>query len=112
MVTNDARCTCEIKSRAAMARAAFNKKDTVFASKLDLNLKNKLVNCYIWSVALYGAETWTLWKVGHKYLENFKMWCWGRRKKISWIDCVKNEEDLLRDKEEREYPTHSKTKEG
>jgi len=32
------------------------------------------------------------------------MWCWGRRKKISWIDCVKNEEDLLRDKEEREYP--------
>ena len=38
--------------------------------------------------------------------------CWGRRKKVSWIDCVKNEEDLLRDKEEREYPTDSKTKEG
>ena len=56
-----------------MARAAFNKKKTVFTSKLGLNLKNKLVNCYVWSVALCGAETWTLWKVGHKYLENFKM---------------------------------------
>ena len=94
-----------------MGRAAFNKK-TVFTSKLDLNLKRKLVNCHIWSVALYGAETWTLWKVGHKYLENFKMSCWGRRKKISWIDCVKNEEMLLRDKEKREYPAHNKTKEG
>jgi hypothetical protein len=41
-----------------MAKAAFNKKKkTVFTSKLDLNLRTKLVNCYIWSIALYGAET-------------------------------------------------------
>jgi hypothetical protein len=110
MVTNGVRCTCGIKSRVAMGRAAFNKK-TVFTSKLDLNLKKKLVNCHIWSVVLYGAETWTLWKVGHKYLENLKMSCWGGRKS-SWIGCVKNEEVLFRDKEEREYPAHNKTKEG
>jgi hypothetical protein len=24
---------------------------------LDLNLRKKLVKCYIWSMALYGAET-------------------------------------------------------
>jgi len=29
MTTNDARCTCEIKSRIAMTEAAFNKKKTV-----------------------------------------------------------------------------------
>jgi hypothetical protein len=29
----------------------------LFASKLDVNLKNKLVMCYIWSTALCGAET-------------------------------------------------------
>ena len=95
-----------------MARAAFNKKKTVFTSKLDLNLKKKLVKCYIWSMALYGAKTSILWKVGQKYLENFKMWCWGRRNEISWIDCVKNEEVLLRVKKEREYPIHNKTKGG
>jgi len=38
-----------------MAKAAFNKK-TLFTSTLDLELRNKLVNCYIWSIALYGAE--------------------------------------------------------
>jgi hypothetical protein len=71
MITNDARCTGEIKSRIAMAKAAFNKKKNLFTSKLDLNLRKKLVNCYIWRIALYGAETWTLRKVDQNYLESF-----------------------------------------
>jgi len=47
MLTNDGRCTREIKSRMAMADAAFNKKKTLFTSKLDLNLRKKLIKCYI-----------------------------------------------------------------
>jgi len=31
-----------------------------FTSTLGLELRNKLVKCYIWSIALYGVETWTL----------------------------------------------------
>jgi hypothetical protein len=38
IITNDARCTREIKSRIAMAKAALNKK-TLFISKLNLNLR-------------------------------------------------------------------------
>jgi hypothetical protein len=76
MKTNYARCTREIKSRIAMARAAFNKKKTLFRSKVDLNLRKKLVKCYIWSLTLLGAETWTLGEAEHKYLESFQMWCW------------------------------------
>jgi hypothetical protein len=37
MITNDARFTSEIKSRIAMAKAAFYKKKTLLARKLDLN---------------------------------------------------------------------------
>jgi len=44
---NDGGCTCEIKSRIAMAKAAFNKKKTPFTSTLDLNLRKKLLKCYI-----------------------------------------------------------------
>jgi hypothetical protein len=77
MITTDARCTREIKSRIVMAKEAFNMK-TLFTSKLDLNLRKKLVKCNIWSIALYGAETWTLRKVDQKYLESFEMWCWRR----------------------------------
>jgi hypothetical protein len=88
----------EIKSRIAMAKTVFNKKKNIFTSKLDLNLRKKLVKCYIWSMALYGAETWTLRKVDQKYLES--MWYWRRMEKISWTDRVRNEV-LHRVKEDR-----------
>ena len=57
--------------------------------------------CYIWSIALYGAETWTLRAVDQKRLESFEMWCWRRMEDISWTDHVRNEEVLLRVKEQR-----------
>jgi hypothetical protein len=59
-------------------------------SKLDLNLRKKLVKFYTWSTALYGVETWTLRKADQKYLESFEMWCWRRMGKISWTDRVRN----------------------
>jgi hypothetical protein len=84
-----------------MAKKMKEKEKTLFTSKLNLNLRKKLVKCYIWSVALCGAETWTLGKVDQKYLESFDMWCWRGMEKISWTDRVRNEEVLHRVKEER-----------
>lgn len=57
MVTNDARCTYEIISRISRAKAAFNKKRAIFARKLDVNLTNKVVMCYIWNIYWYDGET-------------------------------------------------------
>jgi len=98
---NYASCTCEIKSRLAMAKAAFNKKRALFTSTLDLKLRKKLIKCCIWSIALYGVETWMLQAVDQKHLESFEMWCWRRMEKISWTNHVQNEEVLFRVKEQR-----------
>jgi len=68
---------------------------------LDLKLRKKLVKCYIWSIALYGAETGTIRAVDQKQLESFEMWCWRRMEKISWTDHVRNEGVLLRVKQQR-----------
>jgi hypothetical protein len=92
ILTNDGRCTCKIKCRIATDKAAFNKKRAFFTSTLDLELRKKLVKCYIWSIALYGAETWTLRSVDEIHLESFEMWYWRRMENISWNDHVKNEE--------------------
>jgi hypothetical protein len=101
MLTNDGKYAFDIKCRIAMAKAAFNKKRTLFTSTVDLELRTKLVKCYIWSIALYGAETWTLRAVDQKHVENYEMWCWRRMGKISWTDHVRNEDVLLRVKEQR-----------
>jgi len=47
MITNDASCTREIKARNAMANGAFYKKKTLFASKMDLNLRGKPVKVHL-----------------------------------------------------------------
>jgi len=70
IIINDARRTREIKSRIVMAKTAFNKTKALYGSKLDSDLRKKLVKCYIWSTALYGAGTWTLREVDQKYLES------------------------------------------
>ena len=46
MLTEDGRCTCEIKSRIAMVKAAFNKKKNLFTSKLDLTFKGRMRYIY------------------------------------------------------------------
>jgi hypothetical protein len=65
-ITNDGRCTCEIRSRTAMAKAAFNKNRALFTDKLGLNLRKKIMKCYTLSVVLYVAESWTLREVDQK----------------------------------------------
>jgi hypothetical protein len=55
-ITNYAGCICQIKARTAMAKAAIGKKKILSTSQIDLNLKKKLVKCYIWST---------------------EMWCWN-----------------------------------
>ena len=74
LLTNDGRCTREIKSRIAIAKTEFSKKKNIFTSKLNLNLRKKLIKCYIWSMALYGAETWTLRAADQKYLDAGEGW--------------------------------------
>ena len=44
MLTNDVRCTCEIKCRIAMAKAAFNKNRVLLTNTLDLKLRKKIAN--------------------------------------------------------------------
>ena len=56
-----------------MATEPFNKKNTLFTSKLDLNLKKKQVKCYIWTTVLCGVETWTLRKGDQTYLESYEV---------------------------------------
>jgi hypothetical protein len=71
MTTNCAKFAGEIKFRTVIAKAPFNKKKALFTSKLDINLRKKVVSEYTVSIALYGAETWTLRKVSQNCLERF-----------------------------------------
>ena len=87
----------EIRCRIEMARHGFMRFKQLFCDpKLYLGLRLGLVKCYIWSILLYGAETWTL-KVGlMNSLEAFELWCYRRMLRIPWTARISNEEVLRR----------------
>ena len=49
-------CCQEVKQKIAMAKEAFNRKGSIFCGPLKKELRKRLLNCFVWSVALYGAE--------------------------------------------------------
>ena len=63
-------------------------------SKIGLDLRKRLSKCHIWSVLLYGCESWTVSKNTVNKLEEIEMWFWRRMVRISWIEKMTNEEVL------------------
>jgi hypothetical protein len=78
-----------------------NKKQLLCSNNLTLELKKKLIKSCIWSVALYGSETWTLGKNEERVVNAFETRCWRRTLKIKWTDRITNDKVFQRAKEER-----------
>jgi hypothetical protein len=66
IVINDARCTREMKSRIVTAKAKFNRKMALFTTKMDFELRKKLVkvyNCMVLKSEHIGKQMRNTWEV-------------------------------------------------
>lgn len=59
--------------------------------------------CYVFSIGLYGAETWTLTKATTNKLDAFELWLYRRIVRISWTEKIKNIEILHRIGKKKEF---------
>ena len=66
-----------------------------------MSLKKKLIKALIWSIALYGAETWALKKADIQRLEALEMWLWRNMLHTKWTDKITNQRVLQQAEEER-----------
>ena len=78
-----------------------NKKHLLCSNKLSLEIKKKLTKSCIWSVVLFGSETWTLGKNEEGVVNVFETWCWRRMLKIKWTHRITNAEIFQMAKEKR-----------
>ena len=62
----------------------------LLADSHDVSLVKNIVKCFVWSVVLYGAETWALRRNEQKQLEAFEMWVWRSMERVKWTDKIKN----------------------
>ena len=70
LLSEDGRSEREIRARIAMAKDAFDKHQQLLSNSLNKDIKKRLVKAPVWSVLLYGAETWTMKKADRKRLES------------------------------------------
>lgn len=94
----------EIKIRIEKARTVFNRMRNVLCNmNITLHLRTRFLKCYyVFSVLMYGVETWILTDATCKRLEAFEMWCYRRMLRISWTYRVTNEAVLQRMQKEKE----------
>ena len=90
-ITEDGRSESEVIRRIAKSKNAFASMHHLLTSRnIRVATRMRLVRCFIWSLFLYGCETWTLTTKVEKKIEAFEMWIYRRILKISWKEKKTN----------------------
>lgn len=61
-----------------------------------IDVKLRILRCYVWSIVRYASETWIITKNVERKINAFEMWGYRKMMKIKWTDKIRNEEVLRR----------------
>ena len=53
-----------------------------------------LVKAMVFSVVMYGRESWTIKKTERRRIDAFELWCWRRLLRVPWTACISNQSIL------------------
>ena len=69
--------------------------DSILKSR-DVTLPTKicLVKAMVFTVVMYGCESWTIKKVEHRRIDVFELWCWIRLLRVPWTARRSNQSIL------------------
>ena len=75
----------EIKRCLLLGRKAMTNLESVLKSRDTILPTNVcLVKAMVFSVAMYGYDTWAINKAEHWWTDAFKLWCWRRLLRVPW----------------------------
>ena len=78
-ITADGDCRHEIKRRSLLERKAMTNLDSILESRdITLLTKVRLVKAMVFSVVMYGCESWSIKKAEPQRIDAFELWCWRR----------------------------------
>ena len=84
-ITADGDCSHEIKRPLLLGRKVMTNLDSILKSReITLPTKVHLVKAMVFSVVIYGCESWTIKKAECWRIDAFKLWCWTRLLKVPW----------------------------
>ena len=89
----DGDCSHEFKRCLLLGRKVMTHLDSLFKNRDNaLPTKFHLVKGMVFSVGMYGCETWTIKKTEHRRIDVFELWCWKRR--VPWTARRSNQSIL------------------
>ena len=75
-ITADGDCSHEIKRCLLLGRKVMTNLDSILKSRdITLTTKVHLVKAMVFSVAMYGCESWTIKKAECRGSDAFELWC-------------------------------------
>ena len=78
-ITADSDCSHEIKRHLLLRRKVMTNLDSILKSRgITLPTKARPVKAMVFSIVMYGCESWTIKKAEHRLIEAFELWCWRR----------------------------------
>ena len=75
----------KLKDTCSFGRKAMRNLESILKSR-DISLLTTvhLVKAMIFSVVMYGCESWTIKKAECRRIDAFKLWCWRRLLRLPW----------------------------
>jgi len=73
---------------------SFWKHKQLLKGNINLQVKKRILQCYVFPVIKYSCESWTLNKDLDRRINAMEQWCYRRLLKIKWTDKISNEEVL------------------
>ena len=84
-ITADGDWSHEIKRHLFLGRKVMTNLDSILKSRdITLSTKVRLVKAMVFSVVMYGCESWTIKKAEHQRIDAFALWCWRRFLRVPW----------------------------
>ena len=94
-ITADGACSHETKRRLLLGRKVMTNLDSIFKSRdITLPIKVCLVKAPVFSVVMYGCESWTVKKAERRRIDAFELWCWKRFLRVPWTARRSNQSIL------------------
>ena len=95
IIIADADCSHEIKRCLLLGRKVMTNLDSIFKSRdITLPIKVRLVKAMVFSVVMYGCESWTVKKAECQRIDAFELWCWRRLLRVPWTTSRSNQSIL------------------
>ena len=91
LISSNGRSTNEIKRRIVVAKQAFMDLGYILLNKkMSFRIRFCLLKCYVWSVFLYGCDSWVMTNETIKKVNALELWFLRRMQRISWSARVTN----------------------